>query len=240
MIAAIFFVAAFVKGTTGLGFSTVCLPFLVYVVGLKAALPLLIVPSLASNILVMQKAGYFRETISRFWLLFVAAVPGLFAGLWLLNAIDTAFSSGVLGAVIVGYCIFALTNPLLQLPDNMEKPLSPIVGFSTGFVNGLTGSQIIPILPFLLSLKLNPNRLVQTINCSFTLSSLIMAAGLANLGLLTFEAILISTLGILFVQVGIHLGSRVRKSLKPEIFRAIILIFLMLLGASLIVRLFNV
>ena len=67
-----------------------------------------------------------------------------------------------------------------------------------------------------------------------------MAAGLANLGLLTFEAILISTLGILFVQVGIHLGSRVRKSLKPEIFRVIILIFLMLLGASLIVRLFNV
>ena len=113
IIAATFFFAAFAKGTTGLGFSTTCLPFLVYAIGLKAALPLLIIPSLASNILVMRDAGHFKETVARFWSLFVTAVPGIAIGLWLLNAVDGNLAAAVLGGVLVLYCIFTLMNPHL-------------------------------------------------------------------------------------------------------------------------------
>jgi len=65
-----------------------------------------------------------------------------------------------------------------------------------------------------------------------------MAAGLAQLGFLTWEVVLISIVGTLFVQAGIQLGSRVRNSLKPDAFRRLILIFLMLVGISLVARLF--
>ena len=41
--------AALVKGTTGLGFSTSALPFLTLAVGLERALPLVLVPSIASS-----------------------------------------------------------------------------------------------------------------------------------------------------------------------------------------------
>ena len=44
-IFAIFMFSAIAKGVTGLGFSTMCLPFLAMTVGLKEALPLLIIPS---------------------------------------------------------------------------------------------------------------------------------------------------------------------------------------------------
>ena len=63
------------------------------------------------------------------------------------------------------------------------------------------------VLPYLLSLNLDPNRFVQAINCSFTLSSLVMAAGLAQLGLLTVETAAISAFGLILVYLGIKLGS---------------------------------
>ena len=236
IIAAAFFFAAFAKGTTGLGFSTTCLPFLVYAMGLKAALPLLIVPSIASNIIVMREAGHFKETVWRFWPLFVMALPGVVIGLWLLDSIDAKLAAAVLGLVLVTYCIFALANPHLRLPTGLEKPLAPFVGFATGILNGMTGSQVMPVLPYLLSLNLEPNRFVQAINCSFTLSSVIMAAGLAKLGLLTLETALISACGLVLVWAGIKLGSRVRNLLSPEVFRVTILVFLMVLGASLAIR----
>jgi len=88
-----------------------------------------------------------EETILRFWLLFVAAVPGVLAGLWLLYTVVSRLAAAVLGCVIVGYCTFAFASSHFHLPANLEKPLSPVVGFVTGLINGLTGSQIIPVLP---------------------------------------------------------------------------------------------
>ena len=73
-IAAVFFFAAFVKGVTGLGFSTTALPFLVLSIGLKETLPLLIIPSILSNLQVMRSAGHFRVSCLQFWPLYIATL----------------------------------------------------------------------------------------------------------------------------------------------------------------------
>ena len=65
-VLAIFLFSATAKGVTGLGFSTMCLHFLAMTVGLKEALPLLIIPSTAANLVVMSGAGYFGTAIKRF------------------------------------------------------------------------------------------------------------------------------------------------------------------------------
>jgi hypothetical protein len=69
--------ASSVKGVTGLGFSTVCLPLLALTVGLKAALPLLIIPSLLSNIIIMRQVGNFQTTLYRFRLMLLATSLGI-------------------------------------------------------------------------------------------------------------------------------------------------------------------
>lgn len=56
IIACAYLVAAFVKGATGLGFSTSALPILALGLGLKSAMPLVIIPSLVSNAIVMMQA----------------------------------------------------------------------------------------------------------------------------------------------------------------------------------------
>lgn len=238
IVAAAFFFAAFVKGVTGLGFSTTALPFLVLALGLKSTLPLLIIPSLASNLIVMRDAGHFRSTLKQFWLLYVAAVPGLIVGLTLLSTLDPRHSTAVLGAVLIVYCAFAMAQPNFRIALRLARPLSMPVGLATGVVNGLTGSQVMPVLPFLLSLQLDPSRFIQAINIFFTISSLVMAAGLAKLGLLTPAVALASLAGLVPVFLGVKAGGTVRRWLSPQAFRIAVLIVLALLGASLIVRVF--
>lgn len=236
MIAAAYLIAAFVKGVTGLGFSSTCLPFLVYAVGLKVALPLVLVPSIASNLFVMRTAGHFQETVVRFWPLFVAAVPGIVVGLWLLDTIDGDHAAAVLGVVLIVYALFTLTRPERRVPTAWQRPLAAPVGLTTGLVNGLTGSQVMPVLPYLMALQLEPSRFVQAINCSFTLSSLVMAVGLAHLGVLTVGTTIVSVAGLLVVALGVRLGTAVRDRMNPSAFRLVVLWILMALGASLVFR----
>lgn len=236
IIFAVYLFAATAKGVTGLGFSTTCLPFLVATVGLKATLPLLIIPSISSNLMVMVGAGQFVPTVRRFWPMLLATVPGMILGLGLLASVDGALAGAVLGVVLIAYCAFALAKPDMRLRAGLERPLAPVSGFLTGTINGLTGSQVMPALPFMMALNLERNIFVQAINCSFTMSSLIMAAGLVGLGLMTLDAVIISTIGIVFAAAGIRMGERVRHRLSPEHFRIGVLGMLMLMGLALVAK----
>jgi uncharacterized protein len=157
-------------------------------------------------------------------------------GLWLLSWVAQAQAAAVLGVVLMGYAVFALANPNLTLPARWERPLQAPVGLLTGLVNGLTGSQLMPVMPYLLALRLPPNPFVQAINCSFTFSSLIMAVGLQRIGLMTVQTALISSGGVVLVWLGIALGSKVRRRLSVETFRFVVLCLLILFGIGLVTR----
>ena len=182
-----FLFAGLVKGTTGLGFATTALSFLVYAIGLKEALPLLIVPSVVSNLIVMRDAGHFRATLIQFRLMYAAAPVGIFIGLALLMWLDPTISSAILGLVLIIYGVITITQPAFRLPTALARRLEIPVGFTTGLVNGVTGSQVMPVLPYLLSLPLERNVFIQAINISFTISSVVFAIGLAWVGLFTVD-----------------------------------------------------
>jgi uncharacterized membrane protein YfcA len=114
--------------------------------------------------------------------------------------------------------------------------LDTATGLLTGTVNGLTGSQIMPIMPYLMSLDITKDELVQAINTSFTLASLIMLAGLGKLGLLSTEVLTVSAVGVAPVGLGIFIGSRVRQKLPEAVFRKIVLGMISLLGLGLLLR----
>ena len=236
LIAATYMIAAFVKGATGLGFSTMCLPFLVVAVGLKEAMPLVLLPSLASNLFIMRRVGQVRATVRQFWPMYAATVPGLVVGLWLLDTVDVQLAVLTLGLILVLYSLHALTTPALVLPQAAARRLAPVSGFATGVVNGLTGSQILPVLPYLMALDLPPGRFIQALNCSFTLSTVVMAVGLSRLGLLTLQTVVVSALGLVFVYAGTRLGAAARERMSPSTFRVAVLAVVLVLGLGLVVR----
>ena len=234
----VFFVSAFLKSLTGLGFSTICLGFLAAVLDIKLAILLVLLPSLSSNLLVMWQAGRFIEALKRFWPLYLSAIPGLILGIWFLGSNDNEIPKVILGVLLILYGLWGLINGLLTITKKQEKQLSLPVGFISGVANGVTGSQIMPLMPYLLSLKLDRDLFVQTINSAFTINSLIMMLGLANLGVISVPMLTLSAAGILPVAVGIYLGGKIRKRISDDSFRKMVLILFILLGLNLVSRLF--
>lgn len=233
-ILATYMFAAGAKGITGLGFSTTCLPILALLVGLKDALPLVILPSICSNLIVMRQAGRFGDTVARFWPMLLALLPGLALGLWALSHLDGAQAGAALGLLLLIWCAFSAFKPDLSLPPRWERPIMPLSGLLTGLINGVTGSQVMPAVPVLMMLRLERNMFLQAVNCSFTLSSLVMAVGLGRLGLFSLTDALVSALGTGFVLFGLRLGARIRDRLSEDRFRIALLVMLGLMGLSLI------
>lgn len=228
-----YIVASGIKGLTGLGFSTSCLPILALRLDLKIAIPLVIVPSIVSNIAVMVETGHFRNAVLRFWPLYASCVPGLLIGLVVLTSIHADTARVILGLVLVSYAILALSNKPFTLPEKWEKRLKVPTGFFTGIINGLTGSQVMPILPYLLSLNLTKNDFVQAINISFTLSSLIMLLGMNQLGYLSPSTFLIAAGGLVPVVTTVYFAGKSRRHLSGTLYRRLVLIFLLTMGTIL-------
>ncbi|MGE0348882.1 sulfite exporter TauE/SafE family protein [Hydrogenophaga sp.] len=235
-LAAAYFIAALVKGVTGLGYSSTCLPILTFAFGLKEALPLVLIPSVASNLTVLVSTEGFRTGVRRFWPMLLCAAASVFAGLWALTRMRGESAAAVLGAVLLCYVAFALTNTRFRLNEARTRKFEPAIGAATGFLNGLTGSQVMPLIPYLLSLDMARARFIQASNQSFTLSSAAMFIGLGVAGLMTIQVMTVSACGIVLVALGVHIGQRIGRHLAPQAFRTSVLIVLAALGLGLILR----
>lgn len=226
------FVAGLVKGTTGLGYSTCALPFLVAAVGLKTAIVIVPIPAMAANIGLLFGAGHIRATLRRFWIFYAATIPGIFYGTMLLGWVDQKNATRVLGAIIVAYVLYAVVRPHFRIPLAWENPLQLPAGLLNGFLTGLTGSQIMPLLPYMLSLKLNAHEFVQAVNIAVVTASMILILALIYSGLMTGPLAVASMIGIAPASLGVYLGNHVRSRIPSTTFRTVVLFTLLAMGFS--------
>jgi uncharacterized membrane protein YfcA len=231
-----FFAAAFIKGLTGLGFVTICLPVIAIYIKLEQAIPLVVLPSVLSNVMVIYQTGRLRQSLRRFWLLYISAFPGIYAGVLILNMVGNYAAKIILGVVSIAYSLLLLLKIELSIPEKNERILSVPIGLTNGFLNGLTGTQIIPMLPYLLSLRLDRDGIINAINVGFTLSITVLLIIFGKFNLISFEILKYSILGAIPVAAGIYLGGKLRHKISEEKFKLAILFLLIIIGANLILN----
>src|SRR3954447_3313702 len=125
-------VAGLIKGTTGLGYSTCALPFLVSAVGLRSAIVIVPIPALAANLGLLFGAGNVSETFSRFWIFYAATVPGIVVGTMLLAWVDQKLATRVLGVITVAFVLYSVVRPNVTMPSRLERPLQLPAGLLNG------------------------------------------------------------------------------------------------------------
>jgi len=229
-------IAGVLKGATGLGYSSCALPFLAAAVGLKTAIALVVIPAMTSNLALLWSTGHFTETIRRFWPFYLATLPGIAIGLWALAWLNPRHAELVLGVLIVIYSAYSILRPPVTMPKNLERPIQTPAGLLNGFFTGLTGSQVMPLLPYMLSLGLSRTQLVQATNIAVTLASGTMAIGLLSSGLMTLPGLGASVAAIIPAMLGVLIGTRLRNIIPEGQFKKVVLIVLGLLGVGLMIR----
>jgi uncharacterized membrane protein YfcA len=234
LVGAAFLAAGLVKGMVGLGLPAVAMAMLGLAMPPVEAVSLLVVPTVVTNIWQLYAGPRLGAVTRRFASLLVATCAGVPFGIGLL--IHGAHATVALGAVLAVYGVIGLTAPRFAIPRRAERWCSPLVGFATGAITGATGVGAIPLAPYLSSLDLDKEEMIQALGLAFTAVMIVLGVALALEG--KFHAAVAggSLLALLPALAGMALGQRIRERMSAEAFRRWFFAGLLALGLYMAAR----
>ena len=236
IVAATFLLAGTVKGVIGLGLPTVSLALLTATLGLQPAMALMLAPSFVTNLWQAASGGHGRVILARLWPFLLAATATVWVGAALAAPVDVAMLSALLGAVLAIYAAIGLGRARLTLPPGSERSSGPLAGCVNGVLTGMTGSFVVPGVPYLQALGLPRDMLIQAMGVLFTLSTAALGLALAGRGLLSAGLGLHSVASIAPALLGMVLGRWLRDRMPEAAFRKVFFVALLVLGLFIIAR----
>jgi uncharacterized protein len=236
LVTGVLLLAGFVKGVVGLGLPTVSMGLLSLTLLPGQAAALLTVPNLVTNVWQLWDGPDFRALLKRLAPMLATICIGVWLGNgWLVG--EGALQARVaLGLAIVAYAGLALADIRVPSPGRFEPIAGPLVGLATGLVTAATGVVVMPSVPYLQSLKLDKEDLIQALGLTFLVAMTALTASLATSDVYDLATLALSSFAVLPALAGMHIGTKLRRRLGGETFRRIFLIGLLALGAYLAVR----
>lgn len=225
------FCAGWVKGIFGMGLPAVSLGLLALMMPPVEAATLIVVPTLATNAWQFFTGPERLAMSRRFATLLIGVAIGTAAGVGFLTGSNSALVSLALGGVLILYALVGLLAPRLQVPSRVERPLSPLIGLLTGCINGATGVSVMPLVPYLNSIGLQRDALIQAMGLVFMIAMLSLASCLAWSGHFEVASAGASILALAPVFAGMHAGQAIRVRMHADAYRKWFFIGLVALGA---------
>src|SRR5262249_53700418 len=177
-VGAVFALAGFVKGVIGLGLPTIAMGLLGALMTPNRAAAILVVPALLTNVWQMWEGPALKLLLRRLWPMLVCALLGTLPAVGILTKANVHFTTALLGAVLAAYALIGLIGVHFRVSPRAEPVLGPLIGLTTGLVNGATGIFVIPGVPYVQALGLGKDELVQAMAISAFMSTVALALGL--------------------------------------------------------------
>ena len=235
-IGLVFALAGFVKGVIGLGLPTISMGLLAIVMPPVQAAALLVVPSLLTNVWQMAAGPSLRSVVRRLWTMMLAVCLGTWAGAGLMTGAHAQLGTLLLGVALALYALTGLAALRFAMPGDWEAICGPLVGAVTGIITAATGVFVLPAVPYLQSIGLEKEELVQALGLSFTVSTVALAVNVWMAGALGVSMAATTTAALLFASAGMWIGQVLRRHLAPEVFRRCFFLGLLALALYLIAR----
>lgn len=235
-IVAVFLLAGMVKGVIGLGLPSISLGLLAATMDLTLAMILLLAPNLVTNLWQALHGGHLRALLLRLWPFLLCAGIAIWPGTAALGVVDGRMLAALLGLLLVVYALLGLLRPPLKLGARHEIWAGPLTGIVNGLFTGLTGSFVVPGVPYLQALGLSRDQLVQAMGLLFMASTLGLGASLGGRSMLGPEHLAMSTACLVPALAGMALGRRLRHHLSDTAFKRVFYAGLLLLGLYIVLR----
>ncbi|OTG85099.1 sulfite exporter TauE/SafE family protein [Acinetobacter sp. ANC 4648] len=239
----VFTLAGMIKGTLGLGLPAVAMGLLTLVISPFQAATLLIVPSMVTNFWQLFAEGRVLQLIRRFWPLLMGIVIGSIWSVFpTLSQSNHRFQSeALLGSMLALYGVYGLFATSMPNLAPHQKWLSPIVGYLGGALTVATGVVVIPVVPYLQSLHLKRDDLVQSLGLAFTVSTICLAVFLhqnpvANIPI-DYK---MSLMALIPALLGMWIGTKIRYRIPEQKFRKMFFLGLVVFGVYMVLHQFGV
>ena len=235
LVGGIFFLGGFVKGAIGLGLPTVVMGLLSIMMAPAQAAAMLVIPAIATNIWQMLAGPAFRALLRRMATMMLGVALGTFATIALLTG-ASLWATAALGTVLALYGALGFFPRRFSVKPTAERWLSPAIGVVNGAVSGTTGIFVVPGVPYLDSLRMDRDTLIQAIGIHAFFCPLILAVALMTRGQLPADSAVTGAVALLPALAGMYAGLRLRRRLHPDVFRRWFFAGLVGLGGYMVLR----
>jgi uncharacterized protein len=219
IVATAFVLAGIVKGVIGLGLPTIAMGVLGALMTPNQAAAILIVPALLTNVWQMWDGPALQILLRRLWPMLVCALLGTLPAAGILTQANVRLTTALLGGVLVVYALIGLIGVHFKVARRREPVLGPLVGLTTGLINGATGIFVVPGVPYVQALNLGKDELVQALAISAFVSTLALALGLGLNNGLSGALVAPAMIALVVTFVGMAIGKALRSRLSVTTFR---------------------
>jgi hypothetical protein len=227
--------AAMIKGTMGFGFPLVGIPLLSAIIGPRAAVPMMAVPTLLSNVIMVSRWTPGRAS-THLLLAIAGLAAGTLAGAAVIKALDPRWLSVLVGAVALGYVAATAFRLTALVPEAAGRRAAPVVGLAAGLLGGATGIFAPLLASYLHLLHMAKREFIFWITIMFFVGNIVQVASYAHLGLYAGRVLLLALIGCVPMAVGTWSGMVLQDRLDPEVFGRIVLGIVFIASVNLLVR----
>jgi uncharacterized membrane protein YfcA len=237
----VFALAGMIKGAIGLGLPAVAMGLLTLFISPFQAATLLIVPSMVTNVWQLFAEGHVLRLVRRFWSLLMGIIVGSIWSVFPTLGHGEFQSEALLGGMLMLYGLYGLFAKNMPNLAPYEKYLSPVMGYLGGALTVATGVIVIPVVPFLQSLHLKRDDLVQSLGLAFTVSTLCLAVFLQQnrIEAMPFDYKM-ALIALFPALVGMWLGTKIRYRIPEQKFRKVFFGGLVIFGGYMVLHQFGV
>ncbi len=237
-VAAVFLTAGFVKGIVGIGLPIFAVSLLSHILGIREAIYITLAPAMLTSLAQAIAGPALKSSIQRLWpLLLVGGIAIGFATQIGMKG-DKRLLAFIVGSLIMIYSLVSLANIRLPRPGKYEMFWSPVLGLIGGTLGGMSGMFAMPVVPYLQTLGLNRNELIQAIAIWFVAGALIMLTVVGLNKTFTSALIVLTIIASITSLAGIWVGGKARGRMSEKVFVKTFLIAFLFLGAGIIYRAF--
>ncbi|HZT51192.1 MAG TPA: sulfite exporter TauE/SafE family protein [Stellaceae bacterium] len=230
------FLGGAVKGVAALGLPLVSIPLLAWVVGLKSAVALLVVPMFGSNFVQSFQGGLFLANLRRFRVLAATVLVFTLIGTRLLVRLPQHVLALVIGLSLIVLPLVIHFQPSLVVSERQRRWADPLVGAVAGLLGGIAAYYGPPIMLYLMGLRLTRDEFVSAISLLYWIAAAGIFVGVLGSGAASLATLGLSVAMLLPTGLGMWLGQRVQVRLGEAAFRHLLIAVYLVTGTSFLAR----
>ncbi|MGD9884655.1 MAG: TSUP family transporter [Geminicoccaceae bacterium] len=223
------------KGLIGVGTPIVAMPLVSHIIDLPAAVALLSIPLVLSNLRQAVEGGGTVTALRQLAPLLLGFCVGVVIGVKVLMSFDDAWLKPLVGAALLLAGLTVLSKPDLTLSPAGERVVAPIAGALGGVFGGIAALSGPIVYVYLLATSRDKNLFVKHASLYLVFASAMLLLVMSSYALLSLADAGISLMSVLPVMVGMALGTRIRPHVPIKVFRLLILLVVLASAAGLIV-----
>lgn len=221
------------KSGFGAGFGSLAVPMMAMAVAVPQAAAILMPVLLLMDVLGMAA---FRKNVDRRLLLFLlpAGLLGIVVGALLFKLLDARVVAGIVGGFTLAFLAQRLLFP--PRPDSQPPPrwVGALLTVTSGFTSFVAHAGGPPLNAYVIPLRMAPAVFTGTLAFFFFFINMAKWVPYAWLGLLDLRNMATSVALLPFAPMGVWVGVRIAKRIKPALFYRLIYTGMFLTGCKLL------